>query len=111
MSQIDAMKAMDAVLHAAFERIGIADTGTYFAPGGGVGIPCHVYVDRDVQVLGQFNEATARRDEIAICSGPFKAAPKGKIQVALLSGMVETWTLVDPVKDDDSMSRWAVRRG
>ena len=110
MSQLDQVRLFDAQMHAAFEQAGLSDAGQYFAPGSAEGVPCDAFLDRDVQVLGQFSEVLARRDEMGLLIAGVQPAARGRVLITMEGGAIETWHLVDPISDDGSLSRWAVRR-
>lgn len=110
MSQFDALLAMDADIHAALFDVGLADRGHYHPTPSAPGIACDLYLDRDVQVLGQFGEVMARQDEMGIRLADVQPVRNGRVVLQLASGS-ETWVLVDPVANDGAISRWAVRRG
>jgi len=110
VNQFDALLALDADIHAALLNAGLADRGHYHSTSSAPGTACDVYLDRDVQVLGQFGEVMARRDEMGIRLAGVQPARNGRV-VLQLEGGAETWVLVDPVGDDGAISRWAVRRG
>lgn len=56
MSQLDTLRAMDAVLLKQFDAAGLADAAT-FTKQGGVAVSCSVYVDRGVRFDGLNAEA------------------------------------------------------
>lgn len=107
MSQLAALAEMDADIHAAFADVGIAETGSYLAPGAVAGqeVPCRVYVDRDLLVEGELRQFKAGRIEIGYLVADVTPAKKGRVTV---DG--ETYVNDDEVSRDGSISRWAVFR-
>lgn len=103
------LAAMDATIHAACLRAGIADTGMYFSPGADTGIPVRVYVDLDVQLVGSLRQYVAGRVEIAYILedlGDVKLAKNGSVTIG-----TKRYINGEPIRDDGSQSRWLVRRG
>lgn len=107
MTQLDAIKQMDADLHAAFADAGLADSGHYTAPGANFDTPVAIYIDRAVQVMGEFGQLVGRRTEIGIVHGAVTPAQKGRVYVP---DEPATYELGDKLTDDGSLSRWVVRR-
>ncbi len=107
MSELAAIMALDADLHAALAEAGLGNTGHYTAPGANFDQPVRCYLYRAVQVLGEFGQVIGRRDEIAILSEDVAAVGKGRV---LLPDESVTVELGDKVSDDGSMTRWVVRR-
>lgn len=108
MSQLSALHALDADLHAALADAGLGNTGHYTAPGANFDVPVRCYLDRNVQVLGEFGQVVARRDELSILLEDVPA-PAGKGRV-YLPDEATTYMLTDEINNDGSLSRWAVRR-
>ena len=108
MSQLDALHALDADLHAALADAGLGNTGHYTAPGANFAVPVRGYLDRNVQVLGEFGQVVARRDELSLLLEDVPD-PAGKGRVYLPDEGI-TYMLTDEISNDGSLSRWAVRR-
>lgn len=108
MSELAAMHALDADLHLALADAGLGNTGHYTAPGANFDVPVRFYLDRNVQVLGEFGQVVARRDELSLLLEDV-ADPAGKARVYLPSEG-GTYSLVEEISNDGSLSRWAVRR-
>lgn len=108
MSQTTVLRALDADLHAAFASAGMADTGTYTAPGGGAAVSVRGYVDdARIDAVGEFGETFARRTELTLLRADVNAPAAGGVVV--LDGT--TYTLQECIEHDDSATRWVVRRG
>lgn len=105
MSQRATIARLDAELHAAFVTAGFADSASYKA-GADAPIACRVYVDRDMQVRGEFGQVIGRRTEIAILRADIASPAKG----AQVTVDGEVFVLVEQTEDSDSsLSRWVVR--
>lgn len=105
-----ALKALDAKVHRALTRAGLADAGMYIPKDATVGEPCMVYVSRAVQVLGDAGQIVAPRDEVGIILDGLSAKPAQGGRV-VLDGTGETLSLAKSLSDDGSLSRWVVRNG
>lgn len=105
-----ALRALDGLVHAAMAHAGLADAleVQYHPKGETAGIPCRVYVDRAVQVVGEAGQMVAPRDEVAfLLEGmPVKPASGGQLTVG-----GDTFVLNKLLSDDGSLSRWVVRNG
>ena len=111
MSQRAFLAELDAGVHAAFADAGMADIGSYTPPDAeptDEPLPVRVYVDRNVQSLGDFNQVTANRTEIG-----FLREDVSPVKDARLVVDGETFVTVKPSegRDDGSLSYWVVRRG
>lgn len=112
MTQFDDIQRMDADLHAALADAGMADRGHYTAPGANFDQPCRIYIDRAAQVLGEFGQVVGRRIEMAILAADVDARAKGVVYVPFEGRPGgESFTLVEKVQDDGSLSHWVVRLG
>ena len=101
--------AMDASIHRACLRAGMADTGLYFPPGSDVGIPVRVFVDMDIQIVGGLRQYSAGRVEVSYIKedlGDVKPAKNGRVTVG-----TKSYVNGEAISDDGSQSRWLVRRG
>lgn len=110
MSQRIALQEMDGALHQAMLDVGLAELGAYLPPNsipGTAATPCRVTVDRGTQVLGEFGQVIARRDEIEFLLEDIIPPPTSKGTV-LVGGI--NYMLTDKVSEDESKSRWVVRR-
>ena len=108
MNQRATLRAIDAQLYAAFAGAGIASWADYLPPAAGpeaVPLPVRVYLDRGAQVLGEFGQLIGRRDEMALMLAD--VAPTAK---AIVTVDGDRYALTDKIDDDDSLSRWVVRR-
>lgn len=108
MSQAAFLQALDADLHAAFASAGLADTGTYTAPGSDTPVAVRGYVeDPRLDAVGEFGGTFARRTEVTLLRADVDVPVVGSTVV--LDGV--TFTLQECVYQDDSATRWVVRRG
>ena len=109
MSQRAFLADLDASLHASFAAAGMADAGSYFDEGAATdaaGVPCRVYVDRDVQTVGEQRQFKAGRVEVSYVLPDVSPRQGGRL---LVDG--DTYINADKISDDGSLSRWLVRRG
>jgi hypothetical protein len=109
VSQRAFLAELDADLHGAFADAGMADIGAYTAPDAEPTedpLPVRVYVDRNVQTIGEFNQIAANRTEVS-----YVRADVAPVKGARLVVDGETFINVEVVSDDGSLSRWLVRRG
>ena len=108
MNQRATLRSIDAQLHAAFAGAGIASWADYLPPAaapGAVPLPVRVYLDRGAQVLGEFGQLIGRRDEMALMLADVTPAAK-----AIVTVDGDRYALTDKIDEDDSLSRWVVRR-
>lgn len=118
MSQRAFLAEFDADLHWAFAGAGMADNGVYTPPAPlppvdpdappPAAMPCSVYVDRDMQTLGETLQFKAGRVEVAYLVAAM-AEPPRKGGRLLVDG--DTYINDDEISNDGSLSRWLVRRG
>ncbi|WP_101927001.1 MULTISPECIES: hypothetical protein [Luteimonas] len=109
MSQRAALAEIDFELHAAFVDAGLADLGVYWPPNSppeAVPFDAHVYVDRDIQTLGDVRQAVAGRVEVAYVLSPLFKPEQGGVLV--VDG--DRYENAAAISDDGSLSRWMVRR-
>jgi hypothetical protein len=111
VSQKAFLADLDESLHAAFSATGLADSGVYTPPGAAqdfVPLACQIYVDRDVQTLGDTRQFKAGRVEVVYVLGSLLIGPTqhGKLAV---DG--DTYINDVEISNDGSLSRWQVRRG
>jgi hypothetical protein len=102
-----ALQSIDATIHAAMLGAGLADLGTYLAPGGNPStdtIACRVFVDRNTQELGDFGQLVGSRDVV----GLFKADVQSPLQGASVTIGSETLKLKSLLDQDESKQRWVV---
>lgn len=119
MTQRDALREMDADIHAAMRDAGLASDAYYRAPGAppdAAPVRFDAYLDEGVQVFGEFGQVVARRDELVMFHGGAEIVQRGRVVVdavlvdgALVGGTA--YTLIDKVAEDASQTRWTVRRG
>lgn len=109
MSQRAALAEMDAHLHAAFAGAGMADSGLYWSPNAApdaMPVPVDVYVDRDIQTLGDVRQTVAGRVEVAYVLSALYRPEQGGVLV--VDG--DRYENASAISDDGSISRWMVRR-
>lgn len=109
MSQREFLDDIDATLHASFADAGMADVGLYTPPASppdAVASSCLVYVDRDVQTLGDTRQFKSGRVEVVYVLASLNVAPRkhGRIQA---DG--DSYLNDDEISNDGSLSRWTVR--
>lgn len=105
MSQREFLQELDADMHEAFADAGIADAGSYTAPGDGAPTqPCRVYVNRDILVYGSVGEIIGARTEVVV----LRADIEQPVQKALLAIDGELFKLGQQIGQDESMTRWVV---
>jgi hypothetical protein len=113
VTELDALRDIDADIHAALEGSGLAGVGFYTAPEANFDVRVRLFLDRNVQVLGEFGQVLGHRDEMRLMLADVPE-PKGEGRVLVEatpgSGVGETWQLVKKISDDGSLSRWSVRR-
>ena len=98
-----ALAGLDAVIHGAFAAVGLADAGTYTAPGG-QGLPCRCYVDRSVQQMGDGGHVSGPRTLVTLVREGLPEPVAG----AVVTVGAETWELEAEVSRDEGVSRWVV---
>ncbi|MCW0398770.1 hypothetical protein NB688_000584 [Xanthomonas sacchari] len=107
MSQRDFLRQFDALAISAFSAAGIADTGSYYAPGSPVAQPCTVTIDRDVMDYGDdAAPVSTSRTLVGFQRSEVEPAHGGRLA---LPG--ETFLLEKRVKQDESRSQWVVTNG
>lgn len=108
MSQIDALRALDASLINAFAGAGLADAATYTPPAGGKAVDCTVLVDDEAQFFGEgSSEVAGHRTLIGLLLAEVPNPERGGIVVA--DG--QTYVLNVLETRDQSLQRWVVTRG
>jgi hypothetical protein len=106
MSQAAFLQALDTALHTAFEAAGLASAGLYTAPGAEVAVPASVYIDKDIETIGDLRQFKAGRVEVLYVNWSIAPAQGGKLEVE-----GETYINGKELSNDGSSSRWTVRRG
>nr|WP_278253400.1 hypothetical protein [Stenotrophomonas maltophilia] len=105
---------MDASLHAAFALAGMASTGTHIAKKtGAVTQGVRIYIDRDVETIGELRQFVSGRVEIAYLRSDVEPDQGDRLEVgAAGEGLgVEVFVNSKKLSDDGSRSRWLVNRG
>lgn len=101
MSQRAALAAMDARLHAALADAGLADTGTYTAPGG-LPVPARVYVDKSIATMGEYAPTYGLTATVTILRADVADPREGG--VVAVDG--ESFTLRQLLDSDDGIAVW-----
>lgn len=101
---------MDALMHGIFVDAGLAEaaaTALYQAPGETTQIECRVYVDRNLQTIGDFGPSSGPRTLIGILLADVPAPAQG----ALITIGSEVFSLESQESRDEGISRWVVGNG
>lgn len=105
MSQRAFLADLDADLHIALADAGMADTGTYTAPGAARIDGVRMYVDKGVQDMG--TSTTQRGPRVLVTLLRADVATPVRNAVVELDG--ERWRLVSPTENvDDGVAEWVV---
>lgn len=107
MSERDFLRQMDATIHGALASAGMVSTATVTSEKTGVvtaGV--RIYIDRDVETIGDLQQFVAGRVEIAYLRADVDPEQGDRVEV---DG--EAFVNVKKLSDDGSRSRWLVRRG
>jgi hypothetical protein len=107
VSQIDAMRDLDAAIVGALAHAGFADAAAYTPPGGGTAVPCTVLVDRAAQFFGPAGEVVGTRIAVTL----FLADVANPQQGGTVTVGDEAFELDELDEQDESKSRWVVVRG
>ena len=112
MNPLAALQELDANIHAAFAAAGFAFNGMYTAPGSSLAVACEGYLDLGVQVVGTYEQVSAKRDEMRLLLGTIVPAKDGRVFIEGVegSGIGETYKLVSEIGNDGSAAAWVVRR-
>ncbi|MCU1041301.1 hypothetical protein [Stenotrophomonas maltophilia] len=114
MSEAEFLRDLDASLHAAFAVAGMASIGTHTAKkDGAVTANVRVYIDRDVETIGELRQFVAGRVEIAYLRADVEPEQGDRLEVGVAgNGLgVEVFFNSKKLSDDGSRSRWLVNRG
>lgn len=107
MTQRDALREMDSIIHGAFLGAGHAFSGGYRAPGvafSAPATPVRGFLDRGVEFVGEFGQVAGRRDEIELLMADVTPANGGHVDADGLR-----FVLVSMVDQDDGSARYVVR--
>lgn len=106
MSERDFLRQMDATIHRALAIAGMVSTATVTsAKSGAVTEGVRIYIDRDVETIGDLQQFVAGRIEIAYLRADVEPEQGDRVEV---DG--EAFVNVKKLSDDGSRSRWLVRR-
>jgi len=106
MSERDFLRQMDATIHGALAIVGMVSTATVKSEKTSVvtaGV--RIYIDRDVETIGDLQQFVAGRVEIAYLRADVEPEQGDRVEV---DG--EAFVNVKKLSDDGSRSRWLVRR-
>lgn len=104
MSQLSALRNMDAIINSVLAKVGMSDAGTYTAPGGSP-IACTFLVDRNVIEVGDRGQAIGQLVHITLFIAQVGKPRTGAV-VTLTSG--EAFHLEADQDTDESKSKWTV---
>lgn len=112
MGQKDFLQRLHARVHRQLRRVGPADTGMYWgkdAPAGAAGSECSVFVDRDVQLVGDVGQVVAGQVVVhyLLASFPPGVSPTKGGRIAV-DGDIYINDRIDG--DDGSIRRFVARR-
>lgn len=103
MSQRAAIAAIDARLHAALADAGLADTGTYTAPGvGATPVTCRAYADKGVTTVGEYAVSYSFTATVTILRADVADPREGGI--VAIDG--SSYTLRQLIDSDDGITVW-----
>ena len=114
MSEVEFLRELDASLHAAFAVAGMASTGTHTAKKDGmVTAGVRIYIDRDVETIGELRQFVAGRVEISYLRADVEPEQGDRLEVGVAGrgAGVEVFINAKKLSDDGSRSRWLVSRG
>ena len=104
MSQTSTLRDLDAKIMTAMAAAGVADVGVYASKDTHTTVnPCHVYVDRDVQTLGDVGQVVGQKTLVTFLLGEVSPQSGGTLTIG-----AESWKLDREHSRDESRSRWAV---
>jgi hypothetical protein len=105
VSQLDALRGLDAMILADLKRMDLVDTGTYTAPGGGTPVACDVLVDRNVKDFGDDQAPVAT---LHVVVGIFREQVATPARGGVVTVGAESWRLDAKIDQDESLTRWVV---
>jgi hypothetical protein len=104
MSQVATLRSLDARIMAALGRYGAADVGVYVSKDTQTTVnPCSVYLDRDVQTVGDFGQVIGQKTHATFLLAEVTPQQGGRFTLG-----AEVWKLDTELSRDESRSRWAV---
>ena len=107
MSERDFLRQMDATIHSALAIAGMVSTATVKSEKTGIvteGV--RVYVDRDVETIGDLQQFVSGRVEVVYLRADVDPDQGDRVEMA-----GEAFVNAKKLSDDGSRSRWLVRRG
>lgn len=114
MSQQAFVSGLGADIHAAMLDAGMADEGVFTpkaVPGDPppVGVPCLLYVDRGVQIMGDYGRVIGRRTTVTLLVTGLPARESGATVTA--DGATFVLDVQTEQFGDDSLEQWVVTHG
>lgn len=107
MSELEFLRHMDVTIHGALSLAGMVSTAKVTSvKSGTVTNGVRVYIDRDVETIGDLQQFVAGRVEIAYLRADVDPEQGDRVEI---DG--EAFVNVKKLSDDGSRSRWLVRRG
>ncbi|HDS1631583.1 hypothetical protein N7676_00370 [Stenotrophomonas sp. GD03993] len=107
MNELDFLRDMDATIHGAFSLAGMVSTSKVTSEKSGtVTDGVRVYVDRDVETIGELRQFVSGRVEVSYLRADIEVEQGDRVEVA-----GEVFVNMKKLSDDGSRSRWLVRRG
>lgn len=108
MSQRAFLADLDADLHIALADAGMADTGTYTAPGvGATPVPCRAYIDKSLHSTGEYAPTFGPQVTASILRADVAAPAVGG--TLKIDGETFALDAPDDSRSDDGISVWVVR--
>ncbi|HEL4242631.1 hypothetical protein K1516_07530 [Stenotrophomonas maltophilia] len=107
MSELEFLRDMDATIHASLALAGMASTAKVTAvKDGTVTEGVRVYIDRDVETIGELRQFVAGRVEVSFLRVDVEPDQGDRVEVG-----GEVFVTSKKLSDDGSRSVWLVRRG
>ena len=107
MSQTDRLRALDARIHGAMLRDGLAGEGTYTAPAGSP-VPVRCFVNRGLAEAGEYAPTFGARITVDLFRADVATPEVGG--VVDVDGEQFRLTTPDTTLSDESLTRWVVTR-
>lgn len=104
MSQLDSLRALDAVIHSAMTAAGVGDSGQYQV-GTGTAIPCRCYFDESQQEFGEDAAPVVGRRRLLSIFLEDVPSPQKEATVTIGS---DVWRLKSQAAIDQSIAQWVV---
>lgn len=113
MSQLDALRGMDAAIFSTMESAGIGSRGMFTPKAGGIAIPVRFYLDSPEQEqLGGGANAGGVVSTVTQLSVFREDVPEARVGDRVIEDETGTaYELANKEREDASLSVWRVRRG